>query len=249
MVACNVTNQRSWYCAATSNFSRSSYTQMYISEGTNLRSLNPSIAVSNPVTGTQVTTMAVNIMPNITVNIHPRLDLTPRSTYYRLVHKKQYELKDHLGNVRAIISDCKNPETANLYTANNTAEILNINNYYSFGMPMHRRNYTSGAGSYRFGYNGKEQDDEVKGGGAQYDYGFRIYDSRLGRFLSVDPLTASYPWYTPYQFAGNNPIKYIDLDGLEQATVLAQKYPIIGFPYFPGGYKAPAFLIAFWRIL
>lgn len=45
----------------------------------------------------------------------------------------------------------------------------------------------------------------------------RIYDPRLGRFLSVDPLTKSYPWYTPYSFAGNNPIAFIDLDGAEPA--------------------------------
>jgi hypothetical protein len=55
------------------------------------------------------------------------------------------------------------------------------------------------------------------GGGSTYDYGFRIYNPQLGRFLSVDPLTSSYPWYTPYQFAGNKPIKFIDLDGLEEA--------------------------------
>ena len=54
------------------------------------------------------------------------------------------------------------------------------------------------------------------GGGATYDYGFRIYNSSIGRFLSVDPLTSSYPWYTPYQFAGNKPIIAIDLDGLEE---------------------------------
>ncbi len=69
--------------------------------------------------------------------------------------------------------------------------------------------------SYRYGFNGKEKDDEVKGEGAQYDYGFRIYDPRIGKFLSEDPLTASYPWYTPYQFAGNKPISSIDIDGLE----------------------------------
>ena len=40
----------------------------------------------------------------------------------------------------------------------------------------------------------------------------------MGKFLSVDPLTRDYPWYTPYQFAGNNSIKYIDLDGLEPAN-------------------------------
>ena len=53
-----------------------------------------------------------------------------------------------------------------------------------------------------------------KGEGVQYDYGFRIYDSRMARFLSVDPLTSSYPMLTPYQFASNSPIAAIDLDGL-----------------------------------
>jgi len=72
---------------------------------------------------------------------------------------------------------------------------------------------------YCFGFNGKEQDNEVSGSGNSYDYGFRIYNPRLGRFLSVDPLTKSYPWYTPYQFAGNKPIVAIDLDGLEEFVV------------------------------
>jgi RHS repeat-associated protein len=79
---------------------------------------------------------------------------------------------------------------------------------------MQGRSYTSISG-YRFGFNGKEQDGEVSGSGNQYDYGFRIYNPRLGKFLSVDPLTQSYPFYTPYQFAGNSPISGIDLDGLE----------------------------------
>ncbi|MBA3704329.1 MAG: hypothetical protein H0W84_00060 [Bacteroidetes bacterium] len=68
---------------------------------------------------------------------------------------------------------------------------------------------------YRYGFNGKEKDDEVSGSGNDYNYGFRIYNPRLGRFLSVDPLAKSYPWYTPYQFAGNTPIQAIDLDGAE----------------------------------
>jgi len=76
-------------------------------------------------------------------------------------------------------------------------------------------------GVYRFGFNGKENDNEVKGNGNQQDYGFRIYDTRLGRFLSVDPLSDDYPFYTPYQFSGNNPIRYIDLDGLEPADPMA----------------------------
>ena len=54
------------------------------------------------------------------------------------------------------------------------------------------------------------------GGGLTYDYGFRIYNPALGKFLSVDPLSPDYPWYTPYQFAGNKPVWKIDIDGLEE---------------------------------
>jgi RHS repeat-associated protein len=69
--------------------------------------------------------------------------------------------------------------------------------------------------SYRYGFNGKENDNEVKGEGTQQDYGMRIYDPRLGRFLSVDPIAKDYPELTSYQFASNTPIWAIDLDGLE----------------------------------
>ena len=54
----------------------------------------------------------------------------------------------------------------------------------------------------------------------QYDYGARIYDPRIGRFLSVDPLTKSYAMLTPYQFASNRPIDGIDLDGKEWKKIV-----------------------------
>jgi RHS repeat-associated protein len=95
--------------------------------------------------------------------------------------------------------------------------IRQSSNYYTFGSPMNGRSFASS--SYRFGFNGKENDNEVKGNGNQQDYGMRIYDTRLGRFLSVDPLSHSYPWFTPYQFAGNTPISAIDLDGLENVYI------------------------------
>ena len=78
--------------------------------------------------------------------------------------------------------------------------------------------------TYRFGFNNKEKDDETYGQGNEYDYGFRIYNSRLGRFLSVDPLVKSYPWFSPYHFAGNQPIWAIDLDGKEQIYVTSCWY-------------------------
>jgi len=81
---------------------------------------------------------------------------------------------------------------------------------------MPGRKYQNVAASkYRYGFNGKENDYEVKGDGNQQDYGERIYDPRLGKFLSVDPVTNKYPMLTPYQFASNSPIAGIDLDGLE----------------------------------
>ncbi len=83
-------------------------------------------------------------------------------------------------------------------------------------MPGREYTFQSFAG-YRFGFNGKEMDKEGMGGGqSTYDYGFRIYNPALGRFLSVDPLVKDYPWYSSYQFAGNKPIFAIDLDGLEE---------------------------------
>lgn len=80
---------------------------------------------------------------------------------------------------------------------------------------MPGRTYSAGNG-YRYGFNGKENDNEVKGEGNQQDYGMRIYDTRIARFLSVDPLTKDFPHYTPYQFAGNKPIWALDLDGAEE---------------------------------
>ncbi|MDX2173676.1 MAG: RHS repeat-associated core domain-containing protein [Bacteroidota bacterium] len=86
--------------------------------------------------------------------------------------------------------------------------------YYAFGSPMPNRQFNNG--NYRYGFNGKENDNEVKGTGNQQDYGKRIYDPRIGKFLSVDPLQQNYPELTTYQFASNSPIQAIDLDGLEQ---------------------------------
>ncbi len=77
----------------------------------------------------------------------------------------------------------------------------------------------SAISSYRYGFNGKENDNEVKGEGNQQDYGMRIYNPSLGKFLSVDPIAKDYPELTPYQFASNKPINSIDIDGLESKEV------------------------------
>jgi RHS repeat-associated protein len=68
-------------------------------------------------------------------------------------------------------------------------------------------------GKYKFGFNGKENDNEVKGQGNSIDFGTRIYDSRLGKWLSVDPAFKEYPSISPYAFVVNNPTNAVDPDG------------------------------------
>lgn len=90
---------------------------------------------------------------------------------------------------------------------------------YSGGGTLESSNawVASSDGSYRYGFNGKENDNDVKGiEGSQQDYGMRIYDPRVGRFLSVDPLSGEYPWNSTYAFAENDVIRSIDVDGAEK---------------------------------
>lgn len=158
-----------------------------------------------------------------TPNVPRDITVQTNDVFARSLRKKQYELKDHLGNVRVVISDLKQDD--NMGTGSGpgpwTADVLAWNNYYAFGMLQPGRHGSTE--SYRYGFNGKEMDNEIhdnpttgtSGMGNQYDYGFRIYDPRIGKFLSVDPLAPEYPWYTPYQFAGNSPVQAVDLDGRE----------------------------------
>jgi len=148
---------------------------------------------------------------------------------------KLFELSNHLGNVLATVTDKKlqvddgtyqNPCSGTPCHTNvmvsaamdgvvdyYMADVVTANDYYPFGMAMPGRKYAAPNSDYRYGFNGKENDKDM-GEGVQ-DYGMRIYDARIGKFLSVDPLTKDYAFYTPYQFAGNMPISCIDLDGCE----------------------------------
>jgi RHS repeat-associated protein len=137
--------------------------------------------------------------------------------------EKLFELSNHLGNVLATVTDKKIafPAAAPSTSIDHyEADITSAQDYYPFGMLQPGRKWN--AGGYRYGFNGKENDNDVKGEGNQQDYGMRVYDPRLGKFLSVDPLTNDYPWYTPYQFAGNKPIEAVDLDGAEEKSSIDQ---------------------------
>ena len=92
-------------------------------------------------------------------------------------------------------------------------EIIAYNDYYPFGMLMPNRH--GQADSYRYGFQGQEKDDEIKGEGNSLNYKYRMHDPRIGRFFAVDPLAKSYPYMTPYQFSGNKPIWSREIEGLE----------------------------------
>src|SRR5215213_4637048 len=111
--------------------------------------------------------------------------------------------------------------------------IIEENHYYSFGLKIAAISSKKFADSYDgkinnpFLYNGKEMlDDDADLN--WYDYGFRSYDPQIGRFMQLDPLTDSYPYYTHYQFAGNDPITNVDLDGLEEANAVGVAKKIAG---------------------
>ena len=76
-----------------------------------------------------------------------------------------------------------------------------------FGMVMSSRSFSSTA--YKYGFNGQEKDDEVDGEGNSENYKYRIYDPRLGRFYSCDPLSRNYMWNSPYAFCENRVIELL----------------------------------------
>ena len=86
--------------------------------------------------------------------------------------------------------------------------------YDAFGSLLPGRNYSSG--SYRYLFQGQEHDDEINGApGTSYAFEYRMHDSRIGRFLSIDPLFNQYPYYSPYAFSGNRLIDMEEFEGLE----------------------------------
>ena len=81
--------------------------------------------------------------------------------------------------------------------------------------------------TYRYGFNGKEKEDEIANtDGADLDFGARIYDARLGRWMACDPIAYKYPDMSPYSFVLNNPIRYIDPDGNVVIDELGQKVKV-----------------------
>jgi len=131
------------------------------------------------------------------------------SVTYFAAGLKQYEFTNHLGNVLLTLTDRHTPFY--LYGVSYLPEIASAQDYYPFGMEMVGRAYNPAL--YRFGFNNKEKDNEIEGIGNSIDFGARIYDSRLSRWFSIDPLQKKYPGESHYDFAMNSPIFLKDVGG------------------------------------
>jgi photosystem II stability/assembly factor-like uncharacterized protein len=124
----------------------------------------------------------------------------------RVLGEKQYELTNHLGNVLAVVSDKK--------LADNEPDVSSTTDYYPFGMAMPSRTWNRD--SYRYGFQNQETENGITGSPSHSFFKHRISDNRLGRFFSVDPLFAKYPWNSSYAFSENQLIAFIELEGLEK---------------------------------
>jgi RHS repeat-associated protein len=78
-------------------------------------------------------------------------------------------------------------------------------------------------GDYRYGFNGMEDDNELKGEGNSYDFGARMYDPRVGRWFAPDPLDFKSPDHSTYSFSFNNPIIFVDPDGEHPIIVITSE--------------------------
>jgi RHS repeat-associated protein len=120
----------------------------------------------------------------------------------------------------------------NFTVSDTRGRIIEEDHYYAFGLKI------AGISSKKLGdvnegllenknlYNDKELIDEADLN--WYDYGFRNYDAQIGRFTQLDPLTDGYPHYTPFQYAGNEPIANVDMDGLEELNTIGDFFKVGG---------------------
>lgn len=130
------------------------------------------------------------------------------SIYQNTLGNRSYELSNLRGDVHAVISDRKVALDSTYQ-----AVVLMESDYYPYGSLMPGRH--GSLGDYRYGFQGQELDDEVKGEGNSINYKYRMHDPRIGRFFAVDPLAPKYPHNSPYAFSENVVVHGREIEGLE----------------------------------
>ncbi len=129
--------------------------------------------------------------------------------------RREYNIKDHLGNTRVVITDRDADGVLDITGSAATNEVLQEQHYYAFGLGFEGPWVQNDAASRdnKYLYNGKELNDDF--GLNWNDYGARWYDAAVGRWGAVDPSAEQYYSLSPFVYAANNPISIIDPDGRE----------------------------------
>ncbi len=139
-----------------------------------------------------------------------------QATWTHSIGERTYEISNHLGNVLSVISDKPIPHVTGSAIDYYMADLRRSQDYSPFGVTLEGRgDALVGAEDYRYGFQGQEMDDEIKGQGNSVNYAFRMHDSRVGRFFTRDPLASSFSYNSPYSFSENRVIDGIELEGLE----------------------------------
>ena len=118
---------------------------------------------------------------------------------------KHYQIQNHLNNIITTITNRPIKGEGLTNTNGLMAQIASTADYSPFGVSLDGRTKTNSEvdNSYRYGFQDQEGDDEISGKGNSWNYTYRMHSSRVGRFFAVDPLTAQYPWNSPYSFSEN----------------------------------------------
>lgn len=125
------------------------------------------------------------------------------------INKYEYSIRDHLGNTRLTFRDKNANGVVDVSPEAN--EVVQENHYYPFGLNTEGPWMNDAAIDNKYQYNGKEWNNDF--GLNWNDYGARWYDAAIGKWHAVDPLTVKYQNWSPYNYALNNPIIYVDPDG------------------------------------
>ena len=125
----------------------------------------------------------------------------------------QFFIKDHLGNVR-LTFDINRQKTDGTSNVKESLKIIQVDDYYPFGLRIAANHFQDDTvADIKYLYNGKELKDELEIN--WYDYDARMYDMAIGRWHVSDSKEENYYSYSPYQYSLNNPIRFIDPNGLD----------------------------------
>ena len=137
-------------------------------------------------------------------------DIYENNVLYQTTHDEgriingiyEYNITDHLGNLRVAFKD-----------SSGIAKITQVNAYGAFGDDLPTLKYINSTKKNRFGFNLKEEENDF--GIGYNDFKWRFSDQILGRFFTIDRLAEKYSDISTYQFASNDPINKLEIDGLE----------------------------------